>query len=290
MASVAQRREAAHRQLQVHATRDRAFLRTFLEGDRLFAAYAICDLDDREFPRTRWGVAMDGSDPVAVALEYSGLAPQALFVMGDPDGVAAVLRDLIRPRAAYVAALSEHLPRIEPLYRIDPGPQMVRMWVDGSTFRPAPGTVQRLHPADIGDLNRLYNLGFTSWLPSEAIGHGVYFGIRAGRQLVAAAGTHVVSADSRLSVVGNVMTLREYRGRGYAKMTTSAVTEELLRTSDQVVLNVRADNPPALSAYRSLGYREHARFEERLIHRRGSVWDSIISPLRRLMPQPHQEG
>ena len=43
---------------------------------------------------------------------------------------------------------------------------------------------------------------------------------------------------------------------------TGAVTAELLRYCDQVVLNVRADNPPAINAYRRLGYLEHTRFEE----------------------------
>ena len=43
--------------LAVRATEDRALLRAFLERDRLYAAYALCDLDDREFARTRWGVA-----------------------------------------------------------------------------------------------------------------------------------------------------------------------------------------------------------------------------------------
>ena len=289
MASVAQTGRLRERRLRVHATRDRAFLRTFLERDRLLAAYAICDLDDREFGRTRWGVAMDGGDSIAVALEYNGVAPQPLFVMGDADGVAAVLREMIRPRAAYLAGLPEHLERAGSLYRIEPGPPMVRMWVDRASFMPAPGSVQRLLPADIGDLNRLYNLGFTSWLPSEAISHGVYYGIRSGGRLIAAAGTHVVSAEARLAVVGNVMTHREHRSRGFAKVTTSAVTQELLRSADQVVLNVRADNPPALAAYRALGYREHLRFEERLIHRRGMLWDSILSPLRRLLPPSRKE-
>ena len=64
------------------------------------------------------------------------------------------------------------------------------------------------------------------------------------------------------------MTHADYRGRGYATAVTGAVTAELLRVCDQVVLNVRADNPPALQAYRKLGYREHVRFEERLVHRR----------------------
>jgi predicted GNAT family acetyltransferase len=83
-------------------------------------------------------------------------------------------------------------------------------------------------------------------------------------------------------VVGNVMTHQDHRNRGLAKLTTSAVTQELLRTCDQVVLNVRSDNPAALAAYAALGYREHVRFEERLAHRRSSGWDSIVAPLRRL--------
>ena len=63
---------------------------------------------------------------------------------------------------------------------------------------------------------------------------------------------------------------------------TGAVTAELLRTCDQVVLNVRSDNPPALQAYRRLGYADHVRFEERLAHRLGSPWPGFAGPLRRL--------
>jgi ribosomal protein S18 acetylase RimI-like enzyme len=282
MATVAQAGERASRAIQAHSTRDRDLLRGYLEADRLLAAYAICDLDEREFGRTRWGIALESGHPIALALEYGGLAPQPLFVMGDPDGIAAILRDVLRPRAAFLAAMPPQMAAIERLYRIDPGPPMVRMWVDQSTFRPAPGPAARLLPAEIADLNRLYNLGFTAWLPAAAIGQGVYYGIRIGGRLVAAAGTHVVSQDARLAAVGNVMTHRDYRGRGYAKVTTSAVTQELLRSCDEVVLNVRSDNPSALAAYRRLGYREHVRFDERLVHRRSGGWDSIVSPLRRL--------
>ena len=124
---VVSRRDAG---LITRTTTDRVLLREFLEQDRLFAAYAICDLDDREFSRTRWGGAFVGTDLVAVALEYAGLSPQPLFVMGRNDGIEATLRDLVKPRAAYVAALPAALPAVESSYRVDPGPQMVRMWVD----------------------------------------------------------------------------------------------------------------------------------------------------------------
>ena len=215
-------------------------------------------------------------------LEYLGLSPQPLFAMGEAKGISAILREVIKPRAAYLAGTEEAIAAAEAVYKVEPGPPMVRMWVDRASFRPTPGAATRLVPSDIGELNRLYDLGLTSWLPAESVAHGVYYGIRVNGRLVAAAGTHVISRDMRLAAVGNVMTHREHRNRGYAKIVTGAVTQELLRFCDEVVLNVRSDNPPALAAYRALGYRDHVRFEERLVHRRGTLWDSIVSPIRRI--------
>ncbi|MGZ6269686.1 MAG: GNAT family N-acetyltransferase [Candidatus Limnocylindrales bacterium] len=268
--------------LLVRSVTDRELLRRFLEGDRLYAAYAICDLEDGEFGRTRWSMAFDGETPVALVLEYSGPSPQPVFFMGEPRGLEAILRETVRPRTAYVAARTEHLPAIASQYRVEPGPAMVRMWVDRARFRPFPDEVQRILPVEVSDLNRLYGLGFAAWLPSSAISEGVYFGIRLRGQLVSAAGTHVISGSGRLGVVGNVMTHADFRGRGYATAVTGAVTAELLRRCDQVVLNVRADNAPALAAYRRLGYLEHVRFEERLVHRLAPVWSGWTAPLRRL--------
>ena len=273
----------ANRSFEVSQTRDRTLLRTFLEQDRLRAAYAICDLDPSEFPRTRWGIAQEEGRTVAVVLEYSGLTPQPVFVMGDSVAVGQILRDVLRPRLVYLAGDARHLAEISRLYRIDPGPPMIRMYVNRHTFQPYDGDALRLLPMEISDLNRLYGLGFTSWLPTDSIANGVYYGVRVKGRLVAAAGTHVISHEQRLAAVGNVMTAPEYRGRGFAKATTSAVTAELLRTCEEVVLNVRSDNPPAIATYHALGFREHCRFEERLAHRRGAPWDSIVGQLRQLI-------
>ena len=60
MATTASRTGELGEHLQVRQVGDRVLLRAFLERDRLFAAYAICDLDDREFHRTRWGGAFEG--------------------------------------------------------------------------------------------------------------------------------------------------------------------------------------------------------------------------------------
>jgi hypothetical protein len=127
-----------------------------------------------------------------VAWPWVRHCPQPLFVMGEPDGVTAILRTVIRPRAAYVASLSSQLPAVERVYRLGASPPMVRMWVDRTSFRPQPGGVFRILPSEIGDLNRLYNLGFTAWLSSDAVANGIYYGIRIGGRLAAAAGTHVI--------------------------------------------------------------------------------------------------
>lgn len=260
---------------------DRRLLRGFLERDRLLAAYAICDLDEREFPRTRWAVATSGDDVIAAGVEYSGVTPQPLFVMGRTDGITAIVRDVLRPRVAYIAAMPDAIDAISGLYRVDPGPPMIRMWVDRARFRPTPAPVERLLPVQVTELNRLYQLGFAAWLPTAAIEEGVYYGIRVNGRLVAAAGTHVISREARLSVVGNVLTHVEHRGRGYATAVTGAVTAELLRFCDQVVLNVRSDNPPAIQAYRKLGYAEHVRFEERLMRRASSPLAELAAPFLR---------
>jgi len=270
------------RALVVHETADRSMLRAFLETDRLYSAYALCDLDDREFLRTRWGVALAAGEPVAVVLQYAGYSPQPIFVMGENAGVEAILANVIKPRAAYVAARPEHLSAIAANYRVEPGPAMLRMWVDAAHFRPFPADVELLLPDKIGELNRLYQLGFASWLPAGAISDGLYYGTRVGGRLVSAAGTHVISRSAKLAVVGNVMTHADFRGRGYATAVTGAVTAELLRFCDQVVLNVRADNPPALAAYRRLGYQVSVTFEERLIHRTEPLWSGWSGALRRI--------
>jgi ribosomal protein S18 acetylase RimI-like enzyme len=290
MASVTRSGVAQDRELDVRSTRDRDLLHRFLSRDRIYAGYAIADTDDREFGRTRWGVASEDGEPVAVVLEYRGISPQPLFVMGDPDGIGAILKRTIRTRAAYLAAKPDAIPAVREHYRVDSAAPMVRMATDRATFRPLVGEAVRLDQGDTEHLNRLYQLGFSAWLPDEAVAGGIYYGVRRGTRLIAAAGTHVISPQNGIAAVGNVYTHREYRGQGLAKVVTSAVTAELLRSVDTVVLNVRADNPPALAVYAALGYREHARFEERLIHRRTSLWASIVEPVRAYLSDRRRNG
>ena len=44
-------------------------------------------------------------------MEYRGISPQPLFVMGDPEGIGGILRDVIRTRVAYLATKPEQRAR-----------------------------------------------------------------------------------------------------------------------------------------------------------------------------------
>ena len=290
MATMTRDDAAGARRLEARSTRDRELVRRFLRTDEVFAAYALADTDDLEFARTRWGVAFEAGEPVALVMEYRGVSPQPLVVMGDPAGISAIVRDTIRPRISYVSVRQSAVPALRTRYRVDAPAPMVRMLVTRSEFRPLVGEAARLDQADARHLNRLYQLGFNAYLPDEAVGAGIYYGVRRGTRLIAAAGTHVISPQLGIAAVGNVYTHREYRGQGLGKVVTSAVTAELFRSCDTVVLNVRADNPPALAVYRALGYRTATEFEERLIHREASLWDSIVGPVRALVSDLRRNG
>jgi len=57
-------------------------------------------------------------------------------------------------------------------------------------------------------------------------------------------------------VIGDVFTHPDHRGRGYAKIVTSAITRDAVSSGAKALLHVRSDNKPALKVYRRLGYKE----------------------------------
>ncbi|MGH2446794.1 MAG: GNAT family N-acetyltransferase [Candidatus Limnocylindria bacterium] len=268
---------------RARAVADRGEIAAFLRTDRLYAAYALGDLDGPNRRRVAWGMAYDEAGrPTALAMHHEGLVPQPLFLMGDPAGCRAILEHVLKPRDAYLQGSELHEAAVRDLYELDPPLEMLRMVVDGDTFQPFAGPAERLGSADIEELNRLYQLGFRGGFPPSVLEEGTYYGVRVRGRLVSAAGTHAMNPREGIAVVGNVMTHTDFRGHDFAKMVTSAVTAELLSRVTDVALNVHADNEPAVAAYRRLGYRTHCQLIERLARRRAGGW-GIMRPIREAM-------
>ena len=274
--------------IRARSVADREEIAAFLRTDRLYAAYALGDLDGPNRNRAAWGMAYDEAGrPTALVMHHEGLVPQPLFLMGAPDGCRAVLESVIRPRDAYLQATDIHEPAVRGLYELDEPLRMLRMVVDRRTFQPFAGPAERLTALDIDDLNRLYQLGFRAGFPPSVVEDGVYHGVRVRDRLVSAAGTHAINLREGIAVVGNVMTHVDFRGHDFAKMVTSAVTAALLERVPDVALNVHADNAPAVAAYSRLGYRVHCQLVERLARRRAGAW-GLMRPIREAMRIPWQ--
>jgi GNAT superfamily N-acetyltransferase len=223
--------------------------------DRAYGAYAIAQLEERRFPLSEWFVASgpDGRRGVVVH-SASGLG-RALFAEGDMAAVDAILSLHPGPRFTFGSVRPEHFPTVERYFVALRKGHMMRMAVSSQSFKPVDGEAIRLTGVDAVAVNRLYSTegGPTAYTASH-LDEGVYYGVRLDSQLVAIAGTHVVSDAEGVAVVGNVFTHPRYRGQGHSKVATTATTRELLQRCPLVVLTVETVNEPAVKVYRMLGY------------------------------------
>jgi ribosomal protein S18 acetylase RimI-like enzyme len=175
-----------------------------------------------------------------------------LVEAGPPPEVALHIRPEILPLVErHYARL-----RVEPVLRMALGEPML---ADSGVARP-------LAASDLGSLERLYADGaFTRespdfFLPSM-VEDGCFFGVWQDNELVAGAGTHLVSPGEKVAAVGNVYTRRDHRGRGLGKSVTSAVVRSLLRRGiDTISLSVREANLSAISVYEQIGFVRHCSF------------------------------
>jgi len=239
--------------------RIRALLRPRID----YTAYALGQLEPGLVERTQWFRA-HGPTGAGLVLHSRGGLGDATFLMGDPDAVAAILSIHPGTTNTYATCQPQHLDVLRSVYRVSNHQPMIRMSVDASTFVAAERvrTIE-LTGIDIRRINALYGAeGNPSYYIPEHVDQGVYRGVVTDGRLVAVAGTHVVSPQERVAVVGNVFTHPTYRGHGFATAATSAVTEALLEFCDLVVLTVDPTNQPAVSAYRRLGYQETCQLVE----------------------------
>lgn len=272
-------------------------VRALLEPRRLYAAYALGQLSPDLFPLVDcWrATGLDTHSGALVLFSRGGLG-DAMFTMGDADALAAALSLHPGPHQNYVTCEPGHVEVVQRSYRLASERPMLRMWVTARTFAPvgpphAAVTVRRMLASDARLVNRLYNTeGSPTYYSGQQIAAGCYFGVQTENRLVAVAGTHVVSPEEGIAVVGNVFTHPRYRGRGYAKLATGATTAYLLRQCRDVVLTVDAQNTPAVNAYERLGYRTDCRLIEAAVTRRELV--PIGSYIRRLRAhfRAHEEG
>ena len=258
----------------VRYSREKEEIAAFLNRDRLYAGYALCDLEDEYFDSCHWFLMLDEREQVrGLVMEFGRLEPQVLFLMGEPEAVRAPMERALTPTSVQVSIQMDHLDGLSRRYRLRHVHEMIRMVARKADFRPASQQEQaeRLTLRDLPELNRIYRMASGSAFAPYQMETGIFYGIKVNGRLVSTAGTHVISPTQRIVAVGNVFTHPHFRGRGYAQAVTGAVTAEALRgfgpdqpgeSEAMAILNVRADNEPAVAAYKKLGYSDACHFIE----------------------------
>ena len=246
----------------------RDHIRAVLEQRRPYAAYALGQLEPHLFRQAEWWRASSGASEALVLHSRGGLG-HATFTMGEASALDAVLRLHPGSRSTFLTCEPHHLPTILRHFELDQRQTMIRMQVSSETFAPVAGPIRRLEGSDAREINRLYRAdGVVSYYSPRQIDDALYFGAEIDGQIVAVAGTHVISSASAIAVVGNVYTHPHFRGQKLAQAATSAVTESLLMNCRDVVLSVDPANTAAVGAYARLGYVEVARLIEGAATRR----------------------
>jgi RimJ/RimL family protein N-acetyltransferase len=244
---------------------DKERILAFLETDRLYAAYAIGDLDPEFFADCDWTAAQWNGEIRALSLHFRALAIPAFFLIGNPDGIHLILQNHAPSGRVYLTCREENLPVVRRFYHWEEGPcAMWRMALGKNRgHRKAAGGCVRLTGADSGRLAEFYAAGGAIGFDPAQVDKGFFFGRFTGTRLAAAAGTHLVSARYGVAAVGNIFTHPDFRGMGYGSDVTTAVLHELIRLGIRdIVLNVRQDNAPALHLYEKLGFERHCAFWE----------------------------
>lgn len=251
--------------ISVHKETDKSRLFSFLEKDRVWAGYAICDLEDELFPFCDWYIAIENNNVIALCLHFKGLKLPTQITVGNPLGVKKILEAVDAPKIMYAHIPLTHREAVEKFYSFSQLILMKRMAVSREYFKPVESSVVRLCDRDLTDLERLYTLHPSgAFFRPYMLTLGVYYGVRKDGVLVSVAGTHVSSPSHRMACIGNVFTDPSHRGKGYATACTSQVAKELLAKHDDIILNVDNQNRQAVRIYEKLGFHEHCAYLEGL--------------------------
>jgi RimJ/RimL family protein N-acetyltransferase len=239
-------------------------LEQFLYGDPIWCCYMIGDLDEPFAADARWiGAATPGGDFTGALLVFSKYSPATLVSYGAAEAAEAMLASEGVPDKAFCHIPLDHRPAFRGRYELRKVETMRRMFLRTGDFAPVRADQpKRLSEADIDAMRELYQHYPGHFFDPFQVQQGIYYGIRENGSMVSVAGTHIYSKRRKFAVLGNIVTHRNYRGKGLATACTSKLLQELFKTVDLVMLSVADGNAPAVRSYEKLGFATHTKYLE----------------------------
>ncbi|MHC4111668.1 MAG: GNAT family N-acetyltransferase [Planctomycetota bacterium] len=260
--------------MKICCLHSKAEIEAFLRKNVYLHIYSIGDLDDFFWHDTVWYAAKDGDDIQALVLLYTVPPVPTLHAMSEERGpMAELLRSILHLLPGrFHAHLSHGLAEVfDEQYEFEYFQKHYKMALsDKSRSRDVDcSQVISLTANDLDQLLRLYKEAYPgNWFNPRMLETDQYFGIRKENELITVAGVHVYSQKYKVASLGNIVTHPNYRGNGLAKAATARLCQSLTETVDHIGLNVKADNTPALSLYKNLGFEKVTPYHECMIFAR----------------------
>lgn len=131
------------------------------------------------------------------------------------------------------------------------------MITDEDSFKPVETSgVRRLAEKDLDafiEIRKIQERPISREEALELIKRKLFYGVFDNDTLVGIAGARIKLPE--VWIIGNVFVHPDYRGRGYGKAVTSAISRDAVKSGAIAYLQVETDNKVAISIYEKLGYR-----------------------------------
>ena len=211
-----------------------------------------------EAENTELYLALSSGSIVGYLLVWRGYGYYGIHVWGRAHGLVEYMPYKGR---AVVHVYSDELAPLVIDYLKSKGAEVqvkhyLDMVVDEEGFKPySPEKARRLDPRDIEEfveLKKIQGVLVDREAAEAMLVKRRYYGFFQDGKLVSMACAYV--RTSEVWVVGDVFTHPDYRGRGYGKIVTSAITRDAVYSGARALLHVEENNEPAIRLYRKLGY------------------------------------
>lgn len=263
--------------MQIRHIKDQSLLRRFLLEDRALGVYALGDLVPSMWELSSFYGAFVEETLYGISLVWNGGIPPVYVLLGTPTAAQALVQFPDLPSEIFYMVPTALRDAVEMRYELLGRNTLWRMIVTPASFEAAPPhpRLRRLRGDDVTQVQTLLTEGHQDGqneliVSPSRLDRDVFFGIVDEQgTLVAMAGSHVYAPEEKVGVIGFVYTQPQCRGRGYATIVTSAVTQAFFEAEiDLVALNVGQDNSAAIRAYEKLGYVRYTTIGEGMARQR----------------------
>jgi len=249
---------------------DKQRLKRHFEKDKVLFSYHLGDLDEFYYPHCQFAVDYGDKSKIEDSiLVYTGGEVPAVLAFGFTDLFDDLLKQMLpllpnkffchfkeKQRSIFLTTYKEtnlgthHKMKLESFQKVS----------NNNNF-----DIRRLDSTHFSLLKKLYSIAYpNNYFIERMLESGKYYGCFDNDKIVSVSGVHVDSLEYKISVLGNITTDKEYRGKGISTIVTSRLLENLIADDKTVCLNVKADNHAAITSYTKLGFVKVHEYEEAL--------------------------